>query len=120
MQCRSLVAQLGRLYKDFQAAGAEVLVILGDTPERARAYAESLKTPFPVLADPGRAVYHRYGLEKTLGVIQRTASVVVDREGIVRYVKRAINPMLWLQESGELRSFVVGVGQEGLPARSSH
>ncbi len=119
MQCRALVAQLGRLYEDFQAAGAEILIVLGDTPERARAYAESLKVPFPVLADPDRAVYHRYGLEKTLGVIQRTASVVVDRDGIVRYVKRATNPMLWLRESGELRDFVVGLGQEGLPARSS-
>ncbi len=117
MQCRALVAQLGRLYKDFQAAGAEILVILGDASERAGAYAESLKAPFPVLADPGRAVYHRYGLEKTLGVIQRTASIVLDQEGVVRYIKRAVNPMLWLQESGELRSFVVGLGQEDRLAR---
>jgi peroxiredoxin len=108
MQCRSHVAQLGRLYKDFQAAGAEILVILGDTPERVRRYAEALKAPFPVLADPDRGVYHSYDLERAHVVIQRTASVVVDRQGVIQYVKRATNPMLWLQESGELLKFVVG------------
>ncbi len=106
MQCRAHVAQLGRLYKEFRAAGAEVLVILGDTPERARTYAGLLKTPFPVLSDPERAIYHSYDLEKALFVIQRTASVVVDRQGIIRYIKRATNPGLWLQESKELLDFV--------------
>jgi peroxiredoxin len=110
MQCRSHVAQLGRLHKDFQAAGAEILVILGDTPERVRRYAELLKIPFPVLADPDRAVYHSYDLERAFIGIQRTASVVVDRQGVIQYIKRATNPMLWLQESGELLKFVVGYG----------
>ena len=102
MQCRAHVAQLGRLYKDFQAAGADVLVILGDTPDRALQYSESLHTPFPVLADPQRDVYKRFGLEKALLIIQRTASLVVDRQGVIRYIKRATNPMTWLQESQEL------------------
>src|SRR5512143_1070105 len=111
MQCRAHVAQLGRLYKEFQAAGAEILVIVGDTPEHARKYAELLKSPFPVLADPARSIYHSYDLEKALLVIQRTASVVVDRQGVIRYIKSATNPMLWLQESGELLNFVVGLGK---------
>lgn len=106
MQCRAHVAQLGRMYKDFQAAGADVLVILGDTPDRARRYAESLHTPFPMLADPDREVYRRFGLEKALLVIQRTASVVVDRQGVIRYIKRATNPTTWLQESRELLDVV--------------
>ena len=106
MQCRSHVAQLRRLNKDFQAAGAEILVILGDTPERARKYAEIIKTPFPVLADPDRSVYHQFDLEKVLFVIQRTASVVVDQEGFIRYIKRTTNPMTWLQESHELLEYV--------------
>lgn len=110
MQCRVHVAQLGRIYKDFQAASADVLIILGDTPDRARRYAESLHTPFPVLADPDRETYRRYGLEKTLLVIQRTASVIVDRQGVIRYIKRASNPMTWLQESRELLDVVRALG----------
>lgn len=112
MQCRSHVAQLGRMYEDFQAAGAEVIVILGDTPERAIKYAEQLKVPFPVLADPERRVYQALDLNKVAFVIQRTASVIVDREGVIRYVKRATNPMTWLQESLELLEFVKGMENE--------
>ena len=102
MQCRVHVGQLGRLYEEFKAANTDVLVILGDTPERARKYAESLSTPFPVLAVVERTVYHQFGLDKAWLIMQRTASIIVDRAGIIRYFKPATNPMIWLQESREL------------------
>ena len=87
---------------EFIKAGAQILVILGDTLDRARGYAETLKTPFPVLADPERDVYHRYELDKNFIGIQRTASVIVDEKGAIGYLKRSVNPMTWLQESKEL------------------
>jgi peroxiredoxin len=65
-----------------------------------------LKLPFPVLSDPEREVYRIYELEKYLLLIQRTASIVVDRNGIVQYIKRTTNPITWLQESRELFGFV--------------
>ncbi len=102
MQCRSHVAQLGRMNNDFVKAGAQILVILGDTLERARRYAEALKSPFPILADPERAVYHSFQLEKAFIGIQRTASVIVDQQGAIQYIKRSVNPMIWLQECKEL------------------
>ena len=102
MQCRTLAAQLGRLYSEIKAAHADVLLLLGDSPERAQKYAQSMKLPFPVLADEARVVYHQFDLEKAYLVIQRTASVIVDRAGVIRYMKRATNPMIWLQESREL------------------
>ncbi len=92
---------MGRLNNEFVQAGAQILVILGDSLERARKYAETLKAPFPVLSDPERAVYHRLELRKFIG-IQRTASIIVDQNGVIRYIKRAVNPMTWLQESKEL------------------
>ena len=106
MQCRSHVSQLAKLYGQIQEAGAEVIVILGDTLEKAKRYADSLKLPFPVLSDPEREVYGTYELEKYFHLIQRTASIVVDRDGIVQYLKRTTNPMTWLQESRELFGFV--------------
>lgn len=106
MQCRQHVGQLVQLYPQFRSAGAEVLVILGERLGRARRYAEILNTPFPVLADPEREVYAQYGLDKVLLVIQRTASAVVDRQGVIRYIKRSTNPMTWLQDSSELVDFV--------------
>jgi peroxiredoxin Q/BCP len=106
MQCRTHAAQLGRLYPEFQAAGAEVLVILGDTQERATRYSTALHVPFPVLADPSHEVYHRFDLERAYLLIQRTASVVVDRDGRIVYLRRATNPQTWLQESQELLQLV--------------
>lgn len=83
-----------------------MLVILGDTPVRAARYGASLNVPFPILADPAHEVYHRYDLERAYLVMQRTASVVVGREGRIRYIRRATNPMTWLQESTELLQVV--------------
>jgi peroxiredoxin len=88
--------------EEFVKAGAQILVILGDTLERASKYAETLKTPFPVLADPERTVYQRYELVKVFIGIQRTASIIINQNGVIRYLKRSINPMTWLKESQEL------------------
>jgi peroxiredoxin len=87
---------------EFVKAGAQILVILGDNLDRARRFAETLKAPFPVLADTERAVYHRFELEKNFIGIQRTASVIVDPKGAIQYLKRSTNPNTWLQESKEL------------------
>jgi peroxiredoxin len=106
MQCRSYSAQLGRHNDEFKAADTQVLIILGDPLERARKYVELLKLPFPVLADPSRKVYHRYGLQKAAVLIQRTATVLLDKEGVIRYQKRVTNPMTWLQDNVELRQAV--------------
>jgi peroxiredoxin len=106
MQCRSHAAQLGRLYRDFKAANCEIILILGDSIEKAKRYAKSLHLPFPVLADPERKVYHQYGLEKAMIFIQRTASIVIDQSGTICYIKNTTSPMVWLQESRELISFV--------------
>ena len=113
MQCRSHSAQLGRLYNDFKVANCEILLILGEPVEKAKRYAEILHLPFPVLSDPERRVYHRYGLEKAMIFIQRTASIVIDRGGVIRYLKSVTNPMVWLQESQELLSFVKSMAKEG-------
>ncbi len=106
MQCRSYSAQLGRHNDEFKAADTQALIILGDPIDRARKYAETLHLPFPVLADPNREVYHRYGLQKAAILIQRTATVLLDKEGVIRYQKTVTNPMTWLQDNVELRQAV--------------
>lgn len=111
MMCRMHVIQLGKMYNQFHEAGAEVIVILGEDMETSRKYAESINLPFPILADPDRAVYHLYELEKYFYLFQRTASLVVDKAGVVRYLKRTTAPIptMWLQESRELYGFVLSL-----------
>lgn len=89
-----------------------MLLILGDPVEKARRYSEILHLHFPVLADPERSVYHQFGLDKVFHFIQRTASVVIDRQGTIRYLKSATNPMTWLEESWELLAFVKSLAKE--------
>lgn len=112
MQCRSHVSQLGKLYEQFKEAGAEIIVILGEGVEKARKYAEAIKLPFPILSDPDRAVYNLYELEKYFLLYQRTASLVVDKDGVVRYLKRTTIPNVWLQESRELYGFMDSLNEE--------
>jgi peroxiredoxin len=97
---------LGRLNDEFVRAGFQILVVLGDTMERAHSYAEQLKSPFPILADPERLVYHQYELTKNFIGLQRTTSIILDEGGVIRYLKRVYNPLTWLQESRELQEVV--------------
>jgi peroxiredoxin len=105
-QCRTHVTQLGRMADQFREAGAEIIVILGEDVEKAREYAESINLPFPILSDPKREIYSLYELEKYFLLFQRTASLVVDKDGLVRYLKRTTVPNVWLQETRELYGFV--------------
>jgi alkyl hydroperoxide reductase subunit AhpC len=102
VQCRFHVGQLGRYNDEFNKAGFQTLVILGESLERAISYRDSLKVPFPILADPERGVYHRFEMTKNFIGLQRTASLVIDEDGEIRYLKRVYNPMTWLQESQEI------------------
>ncbi|MFN8384218.1 MAG: peroxiredoxin family protein [Anaerolineales bacterium] len=111
-QCRTHVTQLGRMYEQFRDAGTEIIVILGEDVDKAREYAEGISLPFPILSDPDRAVYSLYELEKYFLLFQRTASLVVDKRGIVRYLKRTTVPNVWLQESRELYGFVDSLNEE--------
>ncbi|MBL8062358.1 MAG: peroxiredoxin family protein [Anaerolineales bacterium] len=113
-QCRTHVAHLGRMYDQFREAGTEVIVILGESMDKAKEYADSIGLPFPILCDPDREIYHLYELEKYFLLFQRTASLVVDKDGVVRYLKRTTVPNVWLQESRELLGFILSL-EEGQP-----
>ncbi len=49
--------------EEFQALGAEVVVISFVTPERLKEYQARWRWPFRVLADPQRLAYRAFGLE---------------------------------------------------------
>jgi len=92
MQCRQHASQLGRLYDELQAQDTEILVIGGGDQAGAAKLKKSLKLPCHVLADFNRDVYLNYGLDKAMWLIQRSASLLVDKQGIVRYFHKATNP----------------------------
>ena len=83
---------MGRAYDELIEKETAVLVIGGGEQEDAVRLARMYQHPFPVLADPDRSVYRSYDLDKVVWIIQRSATVLVDKQGIFRYVHRVANP----------------------------
>ncbi|RCK76884.1 MAG: Thiol peroxidase, Bcp-type [Anaerolineae bacterium] len=81
------MAQLRQDFAKFQQRQAEVIVV---GPENARAFAEYWQKndlPFIGLPDPKASVLKLYGQEVNLFKLGRMpAQVIVDKEGIARYV----------------------------------
>ena len=78
--------------EEIEAKGATVLVIGPRGQSAAALIAREIEAPFPVLADPTRKSYRAYGFTKSLWVIQQSGVVVVDRDGVVVYLHRTVNP----------------------------
>ena len=101
--CRQHVNHLKRLYDTFQARDTTVLVIGGGQKKDAEKLAHTFSTPFPVLADPDRSVYLRYSLDKVVMFVQRSGTMVVDKQGTLRYMQQAMLPTAALEAEAVLR-----------------
>ncbi len=75
--------------RDFEAADAQVVGISCDSIYSHDAWAKSLGgISYPLLADIQRDVVKRYGLHwPELNACHR-ATVVIDRQGVIRFVER--------------------------------
>jgi len=78
--------------EDLERRDATVLIVGGGAATAARMAARFLKTPWPLLLDEGRAVCREFGLGRGLAVINESGTVLVDREGLVRYALSGLNP----------------------------
>jgi peroxiredoxin len=68
-------------YEEFRRQGAGVLAVSQARPEVVAAFLREEPLPFPVVADPERAAYRAFGLE-------RTSWATVLRPGVVlRYLR---------------------------------
>jgi thioredoxin-dependent peroxiredoxin len=73
-------------YEDFVQAGAVVIGVSSDSPERHQAFASGHRLPFLLLADVGGALRKAFGVPKTLGLLPGRVTYVIDKTGIVRHV----------------------------------
>lgn len=74
----------------FAEVGATVLAISPDSVESHRAFAEAEDGfAFPLLADEGKVVGHRWGIVGPLGFYRRSVFVVAP-DGTVAWIHRAI------------------------------
>jgi peroxiredoxin len=96
--CQQHVARLQRQYPALQQRNTEVLVIGPDSQAEANKLQRRMKLPFPVIADTEGVAYGSYTLNKTLGILQHSASFLIDSAGTVRYARRSTLPMGSLNE----------------------
>ncbi|MEQ0557963.1 peroxiredoxin family protein [Amycolatopsis sp. NEAU-NG30] len=70
-----------------------VLVVVPDDRATAAAWRAKHRIPFPVLTGRGSAPHEVIGLSRALfGTVQRSGSVLVDAEGVVRHAHGATLP----------------------------
>lgn len=118
--CRAHLAQLRQQYGKIQHKGGEVLVISFEDAEGLQRLINNHKLPFVVLLDPNKNIYCQYGMfyrekgpvmtwrtvlaylrlrfkgyprqQRGADIRQMGGDVVIDREGIVRFIHRSCFP----------------------------
>ncbi len=85
--CRQEMPELNKLHAQFHNAGFTLLgVNIDDDPGAARELARKLGVSFPVLLDTDKRVSRLYDVDTM------PATLIVDRNGKVRYVHRGYKP----------------------------
>ncbi|HMN45152.1 MAG TPA: TlpA disulfide reductase family protein [Povalibacter sp.] len=99
--CRQEMPLLDDLYAKYKLAGLTVLgVNIDDSAERATEMARTLKVSYPVLFDERKDVSRAY----QIGAMPFT--VLVDREGVVRYVSEGFKPGYEKRYADQLRQLL--------------
>jgi peroxiredoxin Q/BCP len=73
-------------HETFLDAGARIVGVSSDDVESHRRFAEKYQIPFQLLSDGGGALRAKFGVPKTLGLIDGRVTYVIDANGIVRYI----------------------------------
>ena len=73
-------------YPTFQAENTEVLGISANTPFSQKAFADFAKINYPLLSDRDGKVMQAFGVYDEPRRIAKRAYVIVDKEGVVRYL----------------------------------
>ena len=73
-------------YPSFQAENTEVLGISANTPFSQKAFADFAKINYPLLSDRDGKVMQAFGVYDEPRRIAKRSYVIVDKEGIVRFL----------------------------------
>jgi peroxiredoxin len=99
--CRDEMPKLDQLYQQYHKNGFILLGInIDDNPENAAAMARRLGVKFPVLFDQGKKASKLYKVDAM------PSTVIIDRDGNVRYVHRGYRPGYELQYQTEVRALL--------------
>ncbi len=99
--CRQEMPLLDEIYNKYKLAGLTLLSInIDDSAERASEMAQTLKVTYPVLLDERKEVSRAYD------VGSMPLTVLIDREGVVRYVSEGFKPGYEKRYTEQLRKLL--------------
>lgn len=99
--CRQELPLLNRLHEQYRRAGFTLLgVNVDDSPKAAEAMARQLGVGFPVLFDTEKRVSERYDVDSM------PATLLIDRDGKLRYVHRGYRAGYEKQYEAEIRELL--------------
>jgi peroxiredoxin len=94
--CRTQLAALNRSFATYRSAGLSIYGVgVDDDPARSEDFAHSARVDFALLLDPAKEVSRSYQVDNL------PMTVLIDRNGTVRYVVRdysAASSALYLQQ----------------------
>lgn len=92
MSCLAHAAQLEREREKIEAMGARIIAVGPGSDASADRIKSLFKLHYQLFGDRRASVYGLFGFRKVLAVIQQSGTVVIDRQGIIRYLHRTPNP----------------------------
>lgn len=99
--CRQEMPQLDQLYAKYRRAGLVLLgVSLDPQRERAAEMAQTLKVAYPVLFD------HDQNVSRSYGVGDLPVTLLIDRQGVVRFVSQGYKPGYESRYAEQLRGLL--------------
>jgi peroxiredoxin Q/BCP len=84
--CTKEAKAFRNLHEELQQAGAEIIGISGDSPERHARFKAEHKLPFRLLSDPGGQVRALYGVKPSMGLIPGRMTFIVGRDGLIKHL----------------------------------
>lgn len=73
-------------HQELAEAGAVVVGVSSDDVDSHRRFAEKHRLPFRLLSDRAGELRRRFGVPKTLGLIDGRVTYVIDSQGIIRHI----------------------------------
>lgn len=85
--CTTQACSFRDQYEDFNALGAEVIGISGDSFTAHQKFANKYKLPFILLSDEGKTIRQLFGVPTALfGLLPGRVTYVVDKRGVIRLI----------------------------------
>lgn len=85
--CREALGRFQQRAASFVEAGATLVAISADPPEKSRRLGESLTLSFPLLSDPKLEAIQGFGVVQAVGGLALSAVFVIDTHGVIRWAQ---------------------------------